>query len=104
MEGWVCVSSVPAPGPCPAQIQRKMTQIYGLIGTPGAKAQPSLAGTRRSIAKRKRGLASEPAPPDPACHLSPAWFFWSQLCSGNGRWMGETRWGGKRISAIEGLP
>ena len=53
------------------QIQRKMTQIYGWIGTPGAKAQPSLAGTRHSVAKRKRGPASEPVWPGEA--LSGRW-------------------------------
>ncbi|KAJ8776100.1 hypothetical protein J1605_015826 [Eschrichtius robustus] len=46
----------------PPQIQRKMTQMFALIGSPGAKAPPSFA-RRRAIAKRRRGPASEPILP-----------------------------------------
>lgn len=54
-----------------------MTQIYALIGSPGAKAQPSFIVTRHAKAKRRRGPAGE--------HVMPACFPWSPLGSGNGR-------------------
>ncbi|KAI5216147.1 Rho Gtpase-Activating Protein 40 [Manis pentadactyla] len=40
-----------------------MTQIYALIGSPGAKAQPSLAGRGHSTAKSGRSPAGEPVLP-----------------------------------------
>lgn len=43
-----------------------MTQIYALIGSPGAKAQPSFTGTRHAITKRRRGRAGEPVLPGEA--------------------------------------
>lgn len=43
-----------------------MTQIYALIGSPGAKAQPSFTGTRHAITKRRRGRPGEPVLPGEA--------------------------------------
>ncbi|KAB0399062.1 hypothetical protein E2I00_004204, partial [Balaenoptera physalus] len=82
---------------CRERIQRKMTQMFALIGSPGAKAPPSFA-RRRAIAKRRRGPAS------PMFHCFPAWFSQSQRGCGSGRGGWETRWGGERTLASEVLP